>query len=261
MNKFFIIANEYSVSKELANDFKNSLLKIGFIEEIENPDLVIIIGGDGTLLSAIQHYNNSLENISFLTINSGSLGFNSFFSPGQIEEIILMLKDEQLSVQHLDLLETKVDNNIVYALNEIRLSNDIKTLRIDMYINGELLQKFKGSGIIAATKTGSSGFNKAINGPIILANTQLMVVSELVPVNNAIWNSLNSSIVLDENDLLKMAGNFENDNLVIDGNLYKISKNQTEIMVQLSKKKLKLLYQKNHHHSIISRLRHGFKIT
>lgn len=261
MNKFFIIANEYLNSRNIANDFKNSLLKIGFIEEIKNPDLVIIIGGDGTLLSAIQHYNNNLENISFLTINSGSLGFNSFFSSGQIEEIILMLKNKQLSTEYLDLLETKVDNNIVYALNEIRLSNIIKTLRIDMYINNELLQKFKGSGIVIATKTGSSGFNKAINGPIILANTQLMVVSELVPVNNAVSNSLNSSIVLDANDLLKMVGNFENDNLIIDGNLYNISKNQKEIMISLSKQKLKLLYQKDHHHTTISRLRHAFKIT
>ena len=88
MRKFNIISKYDDHSKLLAEKIKNSLLENDFVFEEKNPDLVIILGGDGKLLRTIHNYLDRIDSIDFVTFTTGTLGYASDFAQTEIDDFI-----------------------------------------------------------------------------------------------------------------------------------------------------------------------------
>jgi len=198
--QFAIITSNYQEPKKFGLLLKEKLLQRKVKENNLSPDIVFIIGGDGTFLKAVNKYNQQLNKIKFVTFNQGNIGFYHNFSVDQIDQVLesLAKKDQNLIIKELDLLEVVINKKVIYGINEFRLVNLSQTLSCDVYINDQFLEFFRGSGLIIATKTGATGLMKVAGGAIIFAQTKLMQYQELFPVNNSSYRTINSPIIFDQ---------------------------------------------------------------
>lgn len=148
-------------------------------------DLIMSIGGDGTLLSAARALVN--ENIALLGINLGRLGFLVDISP---EEMTVKLKDILTGNYHEEdriILNTQIvrNGNIIHeqtAFNEVAIHrlNSPNLIEIETLINGKFLNSQRSDGLIVATPTGSTAYALSCSGPIMEPSLDALV---LVPIN------------------------------------------------------------------------------
>ena len=118
--------NQLEKSQKVAEEFLNVCCHKEFERDDENPDVVITIGGDGTLLGAVHHYKSQLDHIRFAAIHTGHLGFYTDWRDFQAGELIESLKHDQgesVSYPLLDVTLEKADGTIEnhIALNEATL--------------------------------------------------------------------------------------------------------------------------------------------
>ena len=130
-----------------------------FIYDEKNPDLVISIGGDGTILEAVHQYLN--VDCCFVGIHTGTLGFYT---------------DYQIEINKKDSFQT------YYALNELRLDQGLQAQVIHVYIGNVLLEVFRGNGLCVSTPSGSTAYNKSLGGSIIYPGIPLMQLTEVAGI-------------------------------------------------------------------------------
>lgn len=156
---------------------------------LENYDLAVSIGGDGTFLFTVSYFYE--KNIPFLPINNGRLGFltwnylselekelNSFLSGNFIEDKRMLLQTN-IDIEHLN--ENKKSK--FYSLNEIAVSKfEFSTpLEVLVRLDGEKLLHYWGDGIIVATPTGSTGYSLSAGGPIICPTLESIIITPICP--------------------------------------------------------------------------------
>lgn len=152
---------------------------------LDTIDLIISIGGDGTVLKA-SHYVGLLKK-PILAINAGRLGFLADINLNEIDSILNEIKSNKFSIEERSVLEVsfirdhKVEHH--FALNEIAIhkQGDVSLLTINTTINGEYLCSFWSDGIIIATPTGSTAYSLSLGGPIISPNTNAMIINAIAP--------------------------------------------------------------------------------
>lgn len=263
--QFAILTNDYQESKKLALSLKQKLKKIKAKENNATPDLVFIIGGDGTFLKGVSKYNQHLDRIKFITFKQGKIGFYHNFAISDMDRVVETLANDpnKLVVNELDLLEVEVNDKILYAINEIRLVNFSQTLSCEVYLNSELLQVFSGSGVIFSTKTGSTGLMKTAGGSVILAAERLMEYQELFPVNNNLYHSIRAPLILDHSQIVTLKlqttekEKLSNSRLVVDTfDFY--DKLVSELKVKISNQTLKIFAFKNSNNSLVKKLSSAF---
>ena len=142
-------------------------------EKIKNEaDYIIIIGGDGTFLHSSHHFIGS--EIPLLGINVGHLGFLTDVETEELIKALEMIDNCNFSIEKRMMIqiehyrkEQKIDST--YAINDyvINRDPDSQMLKIKLYINNELVNKFRGDGLIIATPTGSTAYSLSAGGPII----------------------------------------------------------------------------------------------
>ncbi|HRZ74634.1 MAG TPA: NAD(+)/NADH kinase, partial [Flavobacterium sp.] len=128
-------------------------------------DLLISIGGDGTILRAITYVRNS--GIPILGVNAGRLGFLAKVQKENIETFLQLILDKNYTVSKRTLLsiESNPKNDeikeINFALNEISVSRKDTTsmITVETYLNGEYLTSYWADGLIISTPTGSTGYS------------------------------------------------------------------------------------------------------
>ena len=150
-------------------------------------DFLLSIGGDGTLLDTITLVRDS--GIPILGINLGRMGFLSSISTTKIDEAIEQLIDGKYSLDSRTLIELKTKENLFgdlnYALNELTVykKDPMSMLKIQAYVNGELLSSYWADGLIIATPTGSTAYSLSAGGPIILPGSQNFVITPIATHN------------------------------------------------------------------------------
>lgn len=127
MNKYWIRAKNDIVSKEIEDRITNFLKGSKFTPEEEKPEIVIVIGGDGTFLRAVHHYIDTIDSIHFIGIHTGTLGFFTSYSTEEVDQFLDNLLNRTPEVDRKQLLEISIDSGIkkMYALNEARIENVI----------------------------------------------------------------------------------------------------------------------------------------
>ncbi len=152
----------------------------------ENPDLVIVLGGDGTLLSAARVFAKTETPI--VSVNLGSLGF---LTEVRLADVYSTLEGwcnncfttDSRSMLHSELWrdgdlfsEHEALNDVVVAKGAIARMGDF-SIRLD----GQLAAVFRADGLIISTPTGSTAYSLAANGPILVPDVDALVVSPVCP--------------------------------------------------------------------------------
>jgi NAD+ kinase len=152
----------------------------------EKPELVIVLGGDGTLLSAARSFARTHTPI--LSVNLGSLGF---LTEIPISDLYLTLENWCRGIADID-LRAMMHARLVRggqtvrawdALNDVVVAKGTIARMADytVLIDGELVATFRADGVIVATPTGSTAYSLAANGPIVMASVNCMLVTPICP--------------------------------------------------------------------------------
>lgn len=158
----------------------------------ENYEYLFIIGGDGTLLRQANTFIN--KSCKVILINGGSFGFFSSFNEKNIDSIfdkVLISKN----YIHPQIIELIIDNKKYFAINDICIAS-YKTSKIDVKINENDYEVFKGTGFLFSTPLGSSAYNKSAGGAVIMNNIECLQMVEIHPVRQVDFNTLGSPIIL-----------------------------------------------------------------
>ncbi|MFN3234677.1 MAG: NAD(+) kinase [Gammaproteobacteria bacterium] len=150
----------------------------------QNADLVIVVGGDGSLLSAAHSVVN--HNVPILGINRGNLGFLTDIHPTELKTKLTEILDGQYQEEERFLLDVTLDpasngQSHNHALNEIALlPKELPHLvEFEVFIDDAFVCSQRADGILVATPTGSTAYSLSAGGPILQPNLDAMV---LVPM-------------------------------------------------------------------------------
>jgi|UniRef100_UPI004047F4CB NAD+ kinase len=152
-------------------------------------DLMFTIGGDGTILRAVTYIRDL--NIPILGINTGRLGFLATIANDEIETAIELLLNKKYTIQERTLLSVETTPNtgafsdIYFALNELTVArkNTTSMIGVKTYLNNEYLTNYWADGLIIATPTGSTGYSLSCNGPVVLPDSNNLVITPIAPHN------------------------------------------------------------------------------
>ncbi len=148
-------------------------------------DVAISIGGDGTYLRTAARVNR--QNIPILGINTGRLGFLADVASSEIEDTLDELFKNYYRIEERTLLHLYTEEHAYkgynYALNEIAiLKRDTSSMiTIHTFLNDEYLTSYQADGLVIATPTGSTAYSMSVNGPIIIPESQNLVLSPVAP--------------------------------------------------------------------------------
>lgn len=152
-------------------------------------DLLISIGGDGTILRAITYVRNS--GIPILGVNAGRLGFLAKVQKDNIELFLQSILDKNFTFSKRTLLsidstpKNSEIKDINFALNEISVSRKDTTsmITVETYLNGEYLTSYWADGLIISTPTGSTGYSLSCGGPVLTPDVKSLVITPIAPHN------------------------------------------------------------------------------
>lgn len=152
----------------------------------EDTDLIIVLGGDGTLLSASRHLKG--KEVPILGVNLGGLGF---LTETSVEELPSMVEkaikgDFDISRRVMLLVTVKRGEDHVFEfsiLNDAVITKDAlaRIIDIETYVNDEYLTTYKADGLIFSTPTGSTGYSLAAGGPLIYPSLANIMVTPICP--------------------------------------------------------------------------------
>ena len=150
------------------------------------PELVIVLGGDGTLLSVARIF--AAEGTPILSVNLGLLGFLTEVRLGDLYSTLESWCDgchsvDERSMLHAALWRVDGEHSSYTALNEIVVSKgDIARMGdFAVELDGKSVARFRADGVIVSTPTGSTAYTLAANGPILTPDVDAMVVTPICP--------------------------------------------------------------------------------
>ena len=171
--------------------------------EVNNTDLILSIGGDGTILRAAQAVVP--RPIPITGINLGKLGFMTELSADEAMAKLPALLAGEGWIDERALLEAELSvsgeepSPIFYALNDVVVARGAaaRTVRIEASIDGEVLTTYRGDGVIVATATGSTGYSLAAGGPILHPQAKEFLMLPILPhLSSAYTLVLPSTVVV-----------------------------------------------------------------
>jgi len=169
----------------------------------ESADLVVVLGGDGTLLSVARHMKG--KSVPVIGVNLGGLGFLTEISveelPAMIKQVLRgeyalsqrMMLDVKVSREDSEVFEFSILNDAVITKDALARIIDIET-----YVNGEYLTTYKADGLILSTATGSTGYSLSAGGPILYPSMKNVIITPICP-----HMLTNRPIILPEDSVIK----------------------------------------------------------
>ena len=244
-----IYNNETGESQRVTKLLRAEIERAGLVYDGHHPEVVITIGGDGTLLSAFHHYIDKLDQIRFVGIHTGHLGFYTDWRNFEIDDLVdSLVQDSGQSVSY-PLLDMRtvfsagtVENFV--ALNESTIRNITRTMVCDVYINNQLFENFRGDGLCISTPTGSTAYNKSVGGAIMDPHSVGFQLAEMASLNNRVFRTLGSPIIFGADTKLMLRLRDTNDHVMtVDREQLRLynTKNQRhllEVSYQVAKKRI-----------------------
>lgn len=226
------------------NEMISLLSKHHHIFDDDNPDYIFSFGGDGTILRAIHQYIERIESIYFIGINLGKLGFYTDFEAKERVSLIDLIENKEYKIDSYPLLEYVLQNQdeckCGYGLNEVAIINPLHTQIIDVYIDDRHFETFRGTGFLASTPTGSTAYSKSLGGSVIDPHIKSLQLTEIASINNRVYKTLSSPLVLSQNTTVTLKSDFSNAYVTVDG-LYDEFKSIHDIKIKLSTKQVHFL--------------------
>lgn len=249
---FKIYVKNDEKSRKVQKEIENLLTINNYIISNTNYSFIITIGGDGTFIEAVSNEIDNLDKIVVIAINTGHLGFYTEV----FEDFEEMLSNiNKCYYDKYKLLQATTNGQTYYALNEFCIQSPTKSTLFDYYIGNEYLQTLRGGGVIISTPQGSTAMSKSYNGAVIFPNSKTYQITEISSVNNKVYRTLNSSIVLTHDEVFELKiyePSIVSMNFDTKYN-YKVSNN---IKFKISEKTLKVMHLKKS--TFTKRIKDGF---
>jgi len=198
-------------------------------------DFILVLGGDGTYLSAVRWSQNM--SVPILGVNMGSLGFLTVHLKEKLYECLQKTLDGKMILDQRSLLDVQVgtQKKRALALNDVVVERGVTSQLIDIsvYLNNRWMYSFKSDGLIVSTATGSTAYNLAAGGPILYPNVQALVVTPICP------HSLTHRPVLFPDDQIlkvKVENATEGALLTVDGRKQSKLYKSSSVVIKKSKK-------------------------
>ncbi|MDN7244387.1 NAD kinase [Planococcus shenhongbingii] len=250
--KFFIQSRSDELSNELMGTARDYLQDFGLEWDEESPDVVLSIGGDGTFLHAFHKYRDQLSSVAFVGIHTGHLGFYADWKPIEIEKLVLSIAKKEYEVIEYPLLETSIHYRhkevpaVYLALNESTVKSPDVTLVMDVFLNESLFETFRGDGLCMSTPSGSTAYNKALGGAIIHPSLQAMQLTEMASINNRVFRTVGSPLVLPSHHRCALRPVKAVDFMVTVDHLQLLHKDVKSIEYRVAKEKVRFARFRNH---------------
>lgn len=240
VEKVRIIKSGYG-NEDLLKDFYN-YLKERNIQEVfgvEQADLIVSLGGDGTMLIAAKEAIRG--NIPVLAINMGSLGYLAEVKPQEAVQMMQDYENGNYKTEERSFLKVKYEDNVFYALNELVITkggHEAHLIQVEVYSNDAFVNKYRADGIIVATPTGSTAYSLSAGGSIVHPGLNALTITPLAP------QSLTARpIIVNGCEVLSFKATSRDDavHLNIDGNQWFQIKKGDLISARISNKKVKII--------------------
>jgi NAD+ kinase len=236
---------EFFVQREIVEGIKerfsyeiNHALELD--ELIANSDMIISLGGDGTILSTARLVGN--RQIPILGVNLGKLGFLAEVSPNEAFEFIKRICKGDYRIEDRMVLEAKVTGweETYFGLNDIVIdkAGSTRVVDIETYINDEYLITYTADGLIISTPTGSTAYSLAAGGPIVVPSSEVITLAPICP------HTLTARpIVIPDDSIIKVKIEFYDKEILLtaDGQIEFKLKPPVEILVKKANYKVKLV--------------------
>ena len=199
LTQLFSFEKKYSISFFIEKEFDGVLNKdSGFdleynifssYKDLNNSfDLMITIGGDGTLLRSISFVRDL--KIPIIGINTGRLGFLATLNQDLLKSKLEKIIKGKYKVENRTLLQVTINDKtkkdeFAIALNEITVGrkNTTSMIKIKTSLNGDFLNSYWADGLIISTPTGSTGYSLSCGGPIMSPLSQTLALTPIAPHN------------------------------------------------------------------------------
>lgn len=200
--KFSVTSKGDQTSNILKQKIRTYLQDFDFVYDEEQPEIVISVGGDGTLLYAFHRYQRRLDKTAFIGVHTGHLGFYADWVPTEIEKLVIDIAKTPYQIIEYPLLEVIIryigggKEARYLALNECTVKAVEGSLVMDLEIKGDIFETFRGDGLCISTPSGSTAYNKALGGAILHPSIEAIQVAEMASINNRVFRTIGSPLVL-----------------------------------------------------------------
>lgn len=236
-------------------------------QNLKSIELLVVLGGDGTLLSAARSVKEEFNGILF-GINIGNLGFLSSIEISDIDTALTKLKNNEYEIQERMMLECAGEfKNIVecglickkelknikgcadiddFKKEKLNAFNDVvlargtlsRMVKFKIYVDGKLYSSFKGDGLIVATPTGSTAYSFSAGGPFIYPDLELITITPICPHTKSM-----QTIVLKGDSIIEIYAENEEEKiyLTVDGQKAMEVNQKSCVKIYKKQKNIKLL--------------------
>jgi NAD+ kinase len=156
-------------------------------EDLQGVSFLLSVGGDGTLLETAAIIRDS--RIPVLGINTGRLGFLSPISKDSIDMAIEALVNQDYTLDKRSLIEVRSSQqefgDFPFALNDVTITNKQRNsmITIHAYVNDQFMSTYWADGLIVATPTGSTAYSLSCGGPIVMPESNNVILTPIAPHN------------------------------------------------------------------------------
>lgn len=229
-------------SPDMISKFEKDIakkIKICRIEEYEKfVDAVISFGGDGTILSASRALAQS--DIPIMGFNVGRLGFLAEFSVQELESSISDLLKGNYRVLDRTMIETHVNGEVILALNDfvVEKKDTSHMITLQAFVNEHYIADYRADGLIITTPTGSTAYSLSCGGPILAPTSRVICITPISPHSL----TLRPLVISDTNEIKLIIHSADDAvNLVADGQIKKVLRNNDIIYIRSSQASIKLI--------------------
>lgn len=231
------------ISEKIADSIVAETVAVSEEQLFEVCDGLIVIGGDGTILSVAEEA--SIRNIPILGVNLGRLGFLADIEPYEIELALEKLILKQYKVEERMMLRATIisedgEKNVFHALNDVNVTRGSfsRVVEFEICVNDELSDIYPADGVIVATPTGSTAYNLSAGGPIVVPQANTYVVTPICP--HTIYSK---SVILCDQDKVSIKTLEETKDMALslDGRLKMYLTSQDEVYIERSPYRTKLI--------------------
>ena len=164
------------------SQYQNSKVKVLDHEAlVKKVDLIIVFGGDGTLLNSARQYLN--YEIPILGVNMGNVGFLTDISVDNFDLAIKEILSGKFKIEERNLVSAKFNENHLYGLNEVVIHSGAyaQLMRYRLSVNKKAVYEQRSDGLIVATPTGSTAYSLSAGGPIIHPSLDVWTILPMLP--------------------------------------------------------------------------------
>ena len=194
VNRFLALLKENNIDflfyegiKEISGQMDEKLNdeQILSIEELgKRSDVIVSLGGDGTMLYAAHELRSS--NAPLMGLNLGKLGFLAEFDIDSMDDFIMILKEKRFVIEErmaLSAICQGDEGNDLYAINDVVIDKGKwqRMIEISITVDGDYVSTFAADGLIIATPTGSTGYSLSTGGPVVHPSADVITLSPISP--------------------------------------------------------------------------------